>query len=217
MSPKGEKDQDPGFASRWSRLKQDARNPVAAQENHPETSLPTEAETVEGNSDEEILESLGLPNPDSLKPGDDFAAFMSKAVPARLRSRALRKLWITNPVLANLDELVDYGEDFTDAATVVETLATGYQVGKGWAEKVVQAPKSLTADEEVAPDESADDDTTESAELESTPELETEPAAAAPDPLPDQTGSYTEKSPEAPVAAQQFPVRRRMRFRVAED
>ena len=82
-------------------------------------------------TDEEILADLGLPDPDEMKPGDDFKAFMSDAVPARLRTRALRKLWITNPVLANVDGLVDYGQDFTDAATVVEHLQTAYQVGKG--------------------------------------------------------------------------------------
>jgi hypothetical protein len=63
--------------------------------------------------------------------GDDFSAFMSKAVPERLRRRALRKLWHTNPVLANLDGLIDYGEDYTDAAVVVANMQTGYQVGKG--------------------------------------------------------------------------------------
>ena len=43
---------------------------------------------------------------------------------------ALRRLWKVNPVLANVDGLVEYGEDFTDSATVVENLQTTYQVGK---------------------------------------------------------------------------------------
>ena len=83
-------------------------------------------------SDAEILEELGLPDPDTLDEGDDFSRFMGGAIPTRLRNRALRRLWLTNPVLANLDELVDYGEDFTDAATVVENLQTAYRVGKGF-------------------------------------------------------------------------------------
>ena len=56
---------------------------------------------------------------------------MGKLVPGRLRARALRRLWGTNPVLANLDALVEYGEDYTDAATVVENMATTYEVGRG--------------------------------------------------------------------------------------
>jgi hypothetical protein len=101
----------------------DAEPPDAA---NAETGHPQE------ETEQEILERLGLPDPDAMEKGDDFSAFMASAVPARIRNRALRKLWISNPVLANLDELVDYGEDFTDAATVIENLQTAYQVGRGF-------------------------------------------------------------------------------------
>ena len=37
--------------------------------------------------------------------GDDFSGFMARNVPDHLRRRALRKLWVSNPVLANLDGL----------------------------------------------------------------------------------------------------------------
>ncbi len=89
--------------------------------------LPAEPPKTEA----EVLEALGLPDPDSLVKGDDFAAFMKAAVPAALRRRALRRLWLTDPVLANLDGLNDYEQDFTDAATVVPNLKTAYRVGKG--------------------------------------------------------------------------------------
>ena len=82
-------------------------------------------------TDEKILEELGLQDPDTLQAGDDFSAFMAKAVPTRLRNRALRKLWLSNPALANLDALLDYGEDFTTNADAVEVIQTSYQVGKG--------------------------------------------------------------------------------------
>ena len=94
--------------------------------------------------DEEILDELGLQDPDTLKAGDDFSAFMKSAVPGRIRNRALRKLWVSNPVLANLDELLDYGEDFTDKATVIENLQTTYQVGKGMLEHVLATEKTGT-------------------------------------------------------------------------
>ena len=69
--------------------------------------------------------NMGLKDPEDMaRRSDDFSGIHGvRAFPERLRNRALRKLWLTNPVLANLDDLVEYGEDYTDAATVVENLA----------------------------------------------------------------------------------------------
>lgn len=149
------------FLSRWSRRKsQNRKRPasVAAVAPVGETLVPedeegqvlstepvpsakldtseiTQPEEATVLSDEELsakAEELGLPDIDSLGPGSDFKAFMASDVPAQLRSLALRRLWRSNPVLANVDGLVDYGEDFTDAATVVENMQTAYQVGRGY-------------------------------------------------------------------------------------
>lgn len=108
---------------------------IVAREAERQAAL--EAKVQEEKTDEQILGELGLQDPDLMQMGDDFSAFMQKAVPERLRRRALRKLWLSNPVLANLDGLVDFGEDFTDAATVVPDLKTTYQVGKGLLQHVV--------------------------------------------------------------------------------
>jgi len=88
-------------------------------------------EVQEEKSDEEILLEHNLPDPDTLTADDNVAGFMAKSVPERLRRRALRRFWRLNPILANVDGLVDYGENYTDAATVVENLMSTYQVGKG--------------------------------------------------------------------------------------
>ena len=116
----------------WSRRKAQVEAEEIA---HVEAAEATRREAMQveqaEKSDEELLEELGLPDPDGLKDGDDFTGFMGQAVPERLRRRALRVLWRSNPVFANVDGLVDYGEDFTDAATVIENLQTTYQVGKG--------------------------------------------------------------------------------------
>jgi hypothetical protein len=82
-------------------------------------------------SDAEILTELDLPDPDHLIAGDDIRGFMARAVPERLKRRALRQLWSLNPALANLDGLIDYGDDFTDAAVVLPDMKTAYQVGRG--------------------------------------------------------------------------------------
>jgi hypothetical protein len=109
---------------------------VAAETQASEIAIERQAlaeqhATLEEKSDEELLVELKLPDPDLMEMGDDFSVFMSKAVPDRIRRRALRTLWRSNPVLANMDMLVDYGEDFTDSAMVVENMQTAYQVGKG--------------------------------------------------------------------------------------
>ncbi|MFK7938654.1 MAG: DUF3306 domain-containing protein [Roseovarius sp.] len=121
-----------GEQSFWSRR----RSAVAAEQEAELAAVEAEAlaaehAVLEEKTDDDILAELELPNPDDMKMGDDFSAFMSKAVPDRIRRRALRTLWRSNPVLANVDMLVDYGEDFTDAANVIENLQTTYQVGKG--------------------------------------------------------------------------------------
>ena len=116
----------------WSRRKAAVADEVrAGEEAEWEAQAAEERKALEERPDEEVLAELELPDPDTLKQGDDFSAFMAEAVPEKLRRRALRQLWRSNPVLANLDSLVDYGEDYTDAALVVENLQTAYQVGKG--------------------------------------------------------------------------------------
>ena len=151
----------------WERRKAAVRAEEAAGKK--ERMAAEEAEErarLEERSDEEILNELNLPDPDSMAEGDDFSAFLKATVPERLRLRALRRLWTTNPVLANLDGLVEYGEDFTDAATVLENLQTAYRVGEGMT-------RHVTAMAEQA---SAETDEGREAAIESE-ELETEEAA----------------------------------------
>lgn len=116
------------WARRKAKVELEAQADLAAVEAR---KLSEEHAELDELSDEALLEKLELPNPDEMAMGDDFSGFMSKSVPDRLRRRALRTLWRSNPVLANVDNLVDYGEDFTDAALAVENIQTAYQVGKG--------------------------------------------------------------------------------------
>lgn len=82
-------------------------------------------------SEADALTELNLPQPDEMQAGDDFSAFMKETVPAALHNRALRKLWLSNPVLANVDNLVDYGEDFAAEGKLGAVVKTVYRVGKG--------------------------------------------------------------------------------------
>ncbi|MCE8538327.1 DUF3306 domain-containing protein [Ruegeria pomeroyi] len=145
----------------WSRR----RAGVAAEERAEAAALELRARAeaqaaLEQQDDAEILERLDLPNPDLLQPGDDVSRFMSELVPDRLRRRALRRLWRLNPVLANVDGLVDYGEDFTDATRVIEGLQTAYQVGRGMlhhVEALAAQAEAETTPETDTPDLPADE------------------------------------------------------------
>ncbi len=130
----------------WERRKAAVRAEGAAEEKAKVAADEAEEKARLGRKpDEEILQELDLPDPDSMVEGDDFSVFLKRAVPDRIRLRALRRLWTTNPVLANLDGLVDYGEDFTDAATVIENLQTAYRVGEGMARHVMATDEQAVA------------------------------------------------------------------------
>ena len=142
--------EDKGFLSRWSDRKLSAEQDESALPRADIQQADEPAEEFEGKSDDEILTILELPNPETLKLGDTVEKFMDGRVPERLRARALRAFWKTNPVLANLDGLDEYWDDYTDAAMIIENMETIYQVGKGYATQALDALESLAADESQA-------------------------------------------------------------------
>ncbi len=159
---------DDDFLSRWSRRKRavsddEKRSPGLDPGPHAKRAnvdgevpgqarddLPVdEPQTEEEEAD--LLARLDLPVPESLKPGDDFSRFMADHVPEFLRRRALKVLWRSNPVLANLDGLNDYDDDFNSPELTKKVLATGYKVGRGFLSAVTEdKPVEATAPE---PDE----------------------------------------------------------------
>ncbi|MGA0999621.1 MAG: DUF3306 domain-containing protein [Litorivicinaceae bacterium] len=148
--------EDKGFLSRWSDRK---LSTDLAEIEAPISDLEKEREPTDefdGKSDDEIMSILELPDPGTLKLGDTVEKFMDGRVPERIRARALRAFWKTNPVLANIDGLDEYCEDYTDAATVIENLQTAYQVGKGYAIQALDAIESLADQDSAIDDENID-------------------------------------------------------------
>lgn len=192
----------------WTRRKEAVEAEKRAEDRvRDDEAAAEERRALEEKPDEAVLAELDLPDPDSLGEGDDFTAFMAKAVPERLRRRALRRLWLSNPVLANLDELLDYGEDFTDAATVVENLQTVYRVGKG----MVRDEDLEPAVEEAEAEDAGEAAESEAGPVEETPEPEAEPETEIEaEPEPDR-----EPDPEPEILAEP-PARRHMRFAFAD-
>ena len=118
--------------SSWSRRRAAVAAEAEAESQLAEQAvLAQEQEALAEKTDDEILEELGLPDPDTLVQGDDFKVFLSKTVPAHIRKRALRKLWRSNPVLACVDGLNDYDDDYLTGSFGQDPIKTSYQVGKG--------------------------------------------------------------------------------------
>ncbi len=184
----------------WTRR----REAVAAEERAEAEALQaverarTEAE-LEARSDEDLLAELGLPEPETLVGGEELRRFLAAELPQRLKRRALRTLWRSNPVLACLDGLNDYEDDFTDAGVGAGAVSTLYQVGRGFAERVQEVAQALPDD---APEAQGQD----------------EPAAQPdPDPLPEPPTQIAQAqiaqapAPEAEDDAAQDPLPPRLR------
>lgn len=146
------------FLSRWARRKSEARNPSAEPAIDPKektddvvnitTDDASHAEGLEHDGATEIKENFDDVNFDELDYSSDYTRFMKEDVPDLVRRRALRQLWASDPILANLDGLNEYDEDYTDAALAVKVLQSAWKPGKGYAtddEAVEEA--SATAEE----------------------------------------------------------------------
>ena len=202
----------------WARRKAAVIAEQQAEEQaNAAAALQQEQAALEERPDAEILAELNLPDPDNLQPGDDITGFMARAVPDRLRRRALRKLWRLNPALANLDGLVDYGEDFNDPSMLLGNLQTAYQVGKGMLAHVEEMARQAEAEAEKDEDtQPADDADTPPCGTTSAPAEDNEPDGVSPwpeDPSTDDTTGVQARA-EAPdiTAAPAIPPPRRMRF-----
>jgi len=132
--------------SAWSRRKAAVAAEAVAEDRAVEDAVIAEHhEALAEKTDVEILEELGLPDPDAMVQGDDFKAFLSKTVPAHLRKRALRKLWRSNSVLACVDGLNDYDDDYLTGSYGQGPISTTYQVGKGMLSHLLEMERQKEA------------------------------------------------------------------------
>ncbi|MBT4018034.1 MAG: DUF3306 domain-containing protein [Alphaproteobacteria bacterium] len=148
---------------RWSRLKSDDRSGPAEPDqslvvDDPEGLLAgaDEADEVaDTRTTEEIV--ADLPDIETLEKDSDFTGFMQAGVPEELKNLALKKLWLSDPVLANVDGLNDYDDDFNVIDKVIEIASDVLDKVSDSAEKLEEvseteaATTAENAGEEVAP------------------------------------------------------------------
>jgi len=125
---------DERFLHRWSARKRAAQEPEPA----PPPARP------------EPPEPPDLPPLESLKADSDFTPFLAEGVPEALARAALRIAWRSDPVLANLDGLNDYDEDFTIGSTG-QVVRTALRVGRKLAERLDSDDPALPPAGEPAP------------------------------------------------------------------
>jgi hypothetical protein len=143
----------------------------------PEVGPAMEPESVPGAVDADT-QAVDLPDPEHLTYESDFSGFLKEGVSEEVRRMALRKLWRSNPVLANLDGLNDYDEDFRKEA-ILGKLKTAYDSVKGFGqsdeapeqesqEHKPSEPSEMSPDRDLEAENNPDDEQpSENAEAES--------------------------------------------------
>ncbi len=197
-------------SSFWARR----RAAVAAEEeaDRRATQLAERETSFKDKDDSEILAELGLPDPETLQKGDDFTGFMAAAVPEHLRKVALRTLWRSNPVLACVDGLNEYDDDYRAAMLLSEPVKTAYQVGKGMKAHIDEmARKAAAAEDAEINVVDAENDAEEEAQIAALEEV----SVAQSEAKAEKQEIETDVTFDAEEAID-LPTRQRMRFRFEE-
>jgi uncharacterized protein DUF3306 len=162
----------PDFLARWSRLKRKAQAEPRDAGVRSEAAPPRLAEAEPQAPPRAGLPATkpadDLPPIETLGKDSDYTPFMQAEVPDALRNQALRKLWQSDPVLANLDGLVDYAEDFGAAFAVGGTVATVYRLLQGMPDPADEKPSEPAAESPPVPPSATTDPAPSAAEIAAT-------------------------------------------------
>ena len=139
------------FSARMRRKEQVARGEVVPDMPEDSLSPGAGAQTEEPDeeaalSDEELLAKYGVDDPEVIEDEDKLDNLLQGQFPDRIRQMALRRMWRLNPLFRFADEMVEYGENYTDAATAIEGMQTAYQVGKGYLQQAFDAVDDKAGD-----------------------------------------------------------------------
>ncbi len=166
--------EDGNRLSRWSQRKAAARRgdilPEPSEAAGPvseDAQVAPESDSIAEGPAADDVEMPVLPPIDELNFESDYTVFLNKKVPEALRRAALRKLWTSDPVLACLDGLNDYDEDYNLVDTTITAAQTAYKVGRGYLEDIEekleqvdralgQSPEAETALEALAAPEASE-------------------------------------------------------------
>ena len=116
------------FVSRWSRLKHASEARRQRKTELREGAAPSStAVTSTTNEDEAartetraapIFDPTDLPSVDSIVAGTDISLFLRSGVPAELTLAALRRAWVSDPVIRDFIGIAENQWDFTNPTTI---------------------------------------------------------------------------------------------------
>ena len=116
------------FVSRWSRLKHESESSRKRQTELRERAAPSStAVTSCANEDETagpetpatpIVDPADLPSLDSITAGTDIRTFLRSGVPTELTVAALRRAWVSDPLIHDFIGIAENQWDFTNPATI---------------------------------------------------------------------------------------------------
>ena len=147
-------EKDEGFARRWSRLKQQAREEQQPEEaSPPDLPAPVAASDAPPESgdkpEEKPFDPASLPPVESLTNESDYSPFMRPEVPEDLRQKALRRLWASDAVLSAPDPVDMHNIDYNAVPTFPDGVKTLYRIGQGmFDESEAEAAKPAAKDSE---------------------------------------------------------------------
>jgi len=141
-------DRDESFLARWSRLKSEPLakpEPARRSDAHDVKSVAKASDASEGRK--EKIDPAELPSIESLTGDSDFSVFLREGVPDSLRRQALRKLWVSDPVIAATDVLDVYNLDYFNMPSFPEGVKTLFRVGHGMLDEAGQEAEKKSTEQ----------------------------------------------------------------------
>jgi hypothetical protein len=116
------------FLSRWSRLKREAESQREGKAEPRDGAAPARAAEHAAAKAEPAagaepcatptFDLTSLPAIDSITADTDIRIFLQSGVPAKLTEAALRRAWVTDPVIRDFIGIAENQWDFTNPATI---------------------------------------------------------------------------------------------------
>ncbi|WP_431303834.1 DUF3306 domain-containing protein [Sediminicoccus sp. BL-A-41-H5] len=150
-----------GFLSRWSRRKRGEElpepEPAPVVEAKPEPAPEPVCEPVaEAPPPEPEFDISTLPPIESLDASSDFTVFLKPGVPQALRTAALRKAWLADPLIRDYMSPLDYAWDFNSPGGLPHGFSNVLaETGEALRKLVNQAIGEMEPEEEKPPEEAA--------------------------------------------------------------
>ncbi len=116
------------FASRWSRLKHESELRRKRKTELREPAAPSSTAMTSSASEDDVagtetrstpmFDPKSLPSIDSITARTDISIFLRSGVPAELTAAALRRAWVSDPVIRDFIGIAENQWDFTDPTTI---------------------------------------------------------------------------------------------------